>query len=102
MKTLKVIIQIDFPYTPKEGGTYVRCASEEQATVVVPNEDSCCFKIGTSVTIEQSGTCRVMVTAQDGVVLHAFGGGLGSAGQFAVMQLVKVGVNVWTVIGGVV
>lgn len=83
-----------------DAGAYVRCLNSAAITVTVPAESTTNFPIKTVISIEQKGAGQITVAAGSGVTINKYGG-LKTAGQYAVMQLIKVASDTWTCIGGV-
>lgn len=92
-------------------GKYFRVDASNSIKITVPFESDEDFETGTTITFEQTGSGQVEIFADfiddgrggilDEVELRAYDDGLKSAGQYAVIQIVKVASDVWTVIGGV-
>jgi hypothetical protein len=84
-----------------DAAIYVRCNNASPITVTVPKNSVTAFTTGTVITIEQKGAGQVTVSPVDGdVTINAYNGSK-TAGQYAVVQVVKVATDVWTLIGGV-
>lgn len=81
----------------EDRGDYIRANNASAITITVPPNSSVAFPIGTSILIEQMGAGAVTMSAGGGVTLN---GSLSTSSQYQVLQLVKVGTDVWTVIGG--
>jgi hypothetical protein len=83
-----------------ENTKYFRFNKETPVTATVPKNSAVAFDIGSVITIEQQGAGVVTVAPVDGdVTINAFDE-LKTAGQYAVVKLIKVGTDVWTLIGG--
>jgi hypothetical protein len=80
---------------------YLRFTNAAAVTFTIPPEASVNFGIGTVIAFEQAGAGVVTLTPGAGVTINSRGGALGTAGQFAVGQIKKVGADVWTAIGDV-
>jgi len=83
-----------------DAGKLVRCNNASDITLTVPPNSSVAFPVNTVITVEQKGAGQITVTAGSGVTCNAFDGLL-SAGQYAGLNLIKVGTDVWTVFGGI-
>lgn len=95
----------------RDEGKYFQVNSSQPLTITVPFDSNEDFEVGTVITFEQMGTAQLEIMGEfiddgrggiiDQVELRALNGGLKSAGQYAVVQIVKVDSDIWTVIGGV-
>lgn len=80
-------------------GGYVRCTSSSPVTVTVPPNASAPYPPKTCIAVRQAGTGLVTVAAGSGVTVNPkFGGALALAGQYDLVQLLKVGANEWDMI----
>lgn len=89
------------PYTLvlTDDGKYLRFDSTVTFDVNIPPESSVNFATGTIITMEQRGAGRVRVLGGLGVTLVYYNGQY-TYGQYAIVQIVKVGTNTWNLIGG--
>jgi hypothetical protein len=86
-----------------DAGKLIRCDNVAGITLTVPKNAVVPLPINTVITIEQQGAGRVTISPVDtDVTLNAMAGGLLTAAQFAVIQLIKVDTNTWSVIGGTI
>lgn len=81
--------------------TLVRMNLAGSNTITVPDEATEAFPVGTRITIEQAGAGTTTVAAAGGVTVNSRGGLLSLAGQYAMVNIVKVGADQWTLIGDV-
>ena len=86
--------------TLDHANTYITANKATAFTIYIAEASDVNFDIGTTITIEQSGAGRVTVAKIGTVTLNGFNGGLTTAGQYAVIRLVKINTNAWTCIGG--
>ena len=84
-----------------DAGKYVRCTNENAIAVTVPTNSAVAYNIGTVITIEQGGAGVITVAGDTDVTVNGYDSGLSTAGQYAVIQLLKTGSDEWTCIGGV-
>ena len=87
-KTGNIILELS------DEGTYIRVNNTDASTVTVTNLP---FEIGATIVIEQTGAGAIQVLGS-GVTVNGYSY---TSGQYGVVQLIKVGDLVWTVIGGV-
>ena len=92
-------------------GAYVRIEYATDVTVTLPLHSTDPLPVGSIVTMIQGGIGQVIIEGETviiegetvGVTLNAFHVGAGelpaTAGQFAGLQIIKVGENEWDVIG---
>ena len=84
-------------------GAYVRIDYATDVTVTLPLHSTDPLPVGSIVTMIQGGAGQVIMAAASGVTLNAYGVEAGqlpaTAGQFAGLQIIKVGENEWDVIG---
>ncbi len=86
-----------------DAGKYLRFNNANDIAVTVPLDSNVDFAIGAVITAEQMGAGQVTFEGEENgttVTVNAFVG-LATAGQYAVVQLVKVAANTWALIGGV-
>jgi hypothetical protein len=74
-------------------GKYIRVNSATDVNVVVPSLD---FPIGTCISFEQVGAGTITITSAN----ETLNGYVISAGQYKTLQIVKVDITTWTVLGG--
>ena len=74
-------------------GKYIRINSSSDVTVTIPNLN---FPIGSSIVFEQAGEGTITISSS----VETINGGPVSSGQYKCIQLVKVDIKTWTVIGG--
>lgn len=84
-----------------DAGKLVRCSNADAITLTVPKNSSVAFPTNTVITIEQQGAGQITVAPVDGDVTLNKYDGLKTAGQYAMVQIIKVATDVWTCIGGV-
>lgn len=75
-------------------GKYFRINSSSTENVTIPKLN---FPIGSSVVFEQTGTGTITLVEGTGVTLN---GELSTIDQYNIIQIIKVDINTWTVIGG--
>ena len=83
-----------------DAGKYVRCTNESAIALTVPTNASVNYDTGTVITIEQGGAGVITVAGDTDVTVNGYDSGLSTAGQYAVIQLLKTGSDEWTCIGG--
>ena len=84
-----------------DAGKYVRCTNENAIAVTVPTNAAVAYNIGTVITIEQGDAGVITVAGDTDVTVNGYDSGLSTAGQYAVIQLLKTGSDAWTCIGGI-
>jgi hypothetical protein len=96
--TLKAIT---LPYTPVIGDLAVilNASNSAAGSITIPPNSSVPFPVGTSITVRCGGAGIVTFAAGTGVTLQSRGGILTSAGQFALVTLLKTATDFWTVAG---
>lgn len=70
--------------------------------IVVPVESVLDFPTNTVITLTQIGAGIGTLSGASPIVFNSIDNGYSSAGQYAAMQIIKVGSDTWDVIGGVV
>lgn len=83
-----------------DSASLIRGNNASAITITVPLNSSVAFPTGTVITVEQVGNGIITMTPSSGVTLNKYYG-LKTKGQYAMIQLVKVDTDTWTVIGGV-
>lgn len=77
-------------------GKYLRVNSPSNEDIIVPHNSIEAFELGSIITIRHVGEGDLTLVPSVGVTLL---GGTFSQGQGRSLQLVKVGINTWDVIG---
>lgn len=83
-----------FTLETSDVGKYLRCNSASTITVTIT---TLAYLDGSCIAFEQAGAGTVTLAAGTGVTLN---GDLSTSAQYGVIQIIKVGLNEWTVIGG--
>ena len=81
---------------------FLRTTSGSPTTITLPANSTEAVPAGFTATIFQEGLGLVSIGAEGGVTLRARGDALTSAGQYAVITVVKHATDEWTVTGDVV
>ncbi len=68
-------------------------------TATVQPNGTVAFPVGTTLTLEQSGSGAVTISAGAGVTINSAGNLFKTNGQWAVVELVKKATNTWTLFG---
>ncbi len=89
----------NYPLVLADNGTYIQFTSGSAVTVVIPTNLSVAFPIGATILIEQNGGGTVTIIATGGVNLNSPGGLVDTNTQYAVVSLVKVASDTWTLMG---
>jgi hypothetical protein len=82
-----------------DAGDYIQCENADTILITIPNNSDVSFEIGTIITLEQSGAGLVTVAGDDAVTINSFVGTC-SPGQWAVIEIIQVETDLWTLIGG--
>lgn len=81
-------------------GAYLRCTSGAAVTITVPTVATVDWPIGTTINLEQSAGGVVEIVGAGGVTINIGSGRLPeTAGEYAVVSLVHVASDVWTLFG---
>jgi hypothetical protein len=83
-----------------DAGKLVRGNRATAITITVPKNTTVDFPLNTVITIEQMAAGQITVAGATDVTVNAFNGRK-TGGQYAAVQIVKVGTNTWTLYGGV-
>jgi hypothetical protein len=75
--------------------------STAAGTFTVPTDASASITPGRWVPLHQFGTGQLSVVGASGVTVNSRGGALKLAGQFAIAELRKIGVNAWVFYGDI-
>lgn len=81
-----------------DAGKLVRCTNAFDIYLTVPKDT---FPANAVITLEQGGAGALVLIAGTDVTINAYDTGLMAQGQYAGLQLVHRGSNVWTCFGGV-
>lgn len=83
-----------------DAGYLKRCSNASAITITVPTNASVAFPIGTTIYFSQQGAGKVSVSpASSTVTIQSEGNLLGTAGQHAVIGLIKVNSDRWLLVG---
>jgi hypothetical protein len=83
-----------------DAGAYLRCTSNSSVTITVPAAASVVWPVGTTISIEQAGTGMVAIAGASGVTVNRVAGReTETAGQYAVVSIVNVAADTWTLFG---
>lgn len=97
---IKSVKDASYTLQSADAGQYIRMQSTLDRTLTIPAQSSDRIDPGFVVTIEQTAAGVITIAGDSGVTLNYYGG-LNTAGQYAVIQLICVAADVWTIIGGV-
>lgn len=89
-------------HTPEvaEAGYYFRCTNAGGCTITIPQNTSEPFQIGSMLTYEQGNTGGLTFDGDVGVTINVAAAFMASTvDQYAVVQLIKVGTDTWTIYG---
>lgn len=93
---------VSYTFVIGDAGTYIQFTSASPISVIIPTNASVAFVVGTTITLEQNGGGAITVSASGGVTLRSNGGKVTTNGQYAVISMVKVATNTWTLFGNLV
>jgi hypothetical protein len=95
----------NFTFGSAHKNNIVRVSNVYNIYVTIPNDTTHDFPVGTRGKLRQAGAGTVVVQAEESesetVTLNAYNNGLSTEGQFADVDILKVGANEWDVMGGV-
>jgi len=86
-----------YTFVLTDAGKLVRGNNAAAQTYTVPPNSSVAYEIGTVISIEQQGAGVITPVAGSGVTINT--AAKKTWGQYSTIQLVKVGTDVWNVIG---
>ena len=99
IKPPSIITDADHVVTLNDCGAFLRFNKASAQTLTLPLDAALQIPVGVTVDFEQMGAGAVTVTAAMGVTLHASGGKVASAAQYAVGKVTKVAANEWVASG---
>lgn len=90
-----------YTFVYDDSGKYIQFTSGSSVAATVPPNSSLAvaFPIGAVLTLEQNGAGTVTPTAGAGVTINSAGGATHTNAQYAVVSLIQVSANVWTMFG---
>jgi hypothetical protein len=95
----------NFTFGAAHKNNIIRISSEYNFYETIPNDTTYNHAVGTRGRLRQAGAGTVVLEAEESetetVTLNAYNEGLSTEGQFAEVEILKVGANEWDVIGGV-
>lgn len=81
-----------------DAGVWIRLSDPSAAVLIVPEDDTVLFATGTRIWVEQADSGPIEIQPEATLpTLQSLDGKLRTAGQFAVVELVKVASNTWTI-----
>ncbi len=100
---LPINVQTGTTYTLvlSDVGKLVTLDNGSSITLTVPLNASVAYDTGTQILLEAKGAGTVSVTPAGGVTLNSRGAVFDSAGQYAMMNLVKIGTDLWVLSGDI-
>lgn len=75
------------------------CTNTAVLTITIPLYSSVAFPVGSTIDVVQAGSAKVTMAGASGVTLNSRGSAYSTAGQWAVMTLVKSGTDTWLQFG---
>lgn len=84
-----------------DANDYIRMNVAGANTFTVPANASVAFPVGTRLYVEQRGAGVTTITPDSGVTIRCRGGIYTTAGQYAVVALIKVDTDTWVLSGDV-
>lgn len=101
--TIAINVQTGTTYTLvlTDAGKLVTLDNAAAITLTIPLNASVVFPIGAQILMEAKGAGTVTVDPSPGVTLTARGGVYDSAGQYAMMSLIKVDSDGWVLSGDI-
>lgn len=82
-------------------GALIRIDSMSAVDVEIPTNASVPFPVGTMFMVEQAGSATITIIGASGVSVLGLNGGFNTAGQYAMVKVIQVQPDVWTVYFGV-
>jgi 3D (Asp-Asp-Asp) domain-containing protein len=79
-------------------GVIIRMNSATNIDLTIPLNSSVAIPIGTRILIEQMGAGVITVVATSGVIINS--SAKKTWGQYSVIEIMKLGTDLWNVIGG--
>lgn len=101
---ITVISQGGVAYTAqlRDNRSYILFTNNAPVSFTIPPQSAVAWEDSTTISFEQGGTGQVTVVAGAGVTVSYLPGlGLKTVGQHAVAQLVRTGVNTWSLFGAI-
>jgi hypothetical protein len=80
-----------------DAGKLVRGSNASAQTYTIPPNSSVAYEIGTIISIEQQGAGVITIAAGSGVTINT--AAKKTWGQYSTIQVVKVGTDIWNVVG---
>ena len=85
--------------TVADAGYYLRCTSASATTITIPPNAAQAFAIKDVMVVEQGGAGAVTIVPGAGVTINTPRGSYTVALQYGVIQIKKIGINEWTLLG---
>lgn len=81
-----------------DAGKLISCSNDASTTITVPTNASAPFPVGAKIRLLQFGAGQVNMQGANGVTLYA-APGTATAMRYGVVELVKIGTNIWSLSG---
>ena len=98
-----------YPISPQADTTYTfieadcakwtRFTNAGAVTATLPPNTDTVIAIGKGITVEQAGAGVVTITAGAGVTIQSAGALVATNGQYAVVSMIKIDTDTWTLFG---
>lgn len=102
-RQIAINVQAATTYTPTlaDAFAFIQRTSADPQSLTVPAYSSVAYPVGSVLTIEQTGVGELTILPEPGVTLNLAADLTNvTAGQFAVVQLIKTAQDVWSCFGG--
>lgn len=96
---LNNVSSTSYTLIPSDSGKMVTLNNSSPISLVVPEDSSGTFAVGTSIVLAQLGSGTVTVNAASGVTLTSFNNNVDLAGVGATAPIVKIDTNSWLLFG---
>jgi len=100
-KNLTVVTFTNLTMDTSHAGKLLECTSASAATLSVPLNSAAAFPTGTTVNVYVAGAGQLTIGWTAGVTVNSRGSVYKSAGQYALLTLVKVDTDTWVLAGDI-
>lgn len=78
---------------------WLRYNSGSNLTLTIPPDGSLTADVNSSVLVSRAGAGSVTLVPGSGVTINSAGGYLSISSQFGMIEVIKMGTNLWSVVG---
>lgn len=104
VSALQTVVQLNteadtYNLVLSDGGTVIESVNSNNLSIIIPNNTTVAFPIGTEISILRHNSATIAFQADSGVTIHSRNSLLSIGHQYAGVSLLKTATNDWYLIG---